>query len=67
MMKEKVMTKHQTKQIAMIQIYIANNMVDTAARSLSGLIRSAMTKTSKSELIKLAQELNLTNNSEFIV
>ena len=61
------MTKHQTKQIAMIQIYIANNMVDTAARSLSGLIRSAMTKTSKSELIKLAQELNLTNNSEFIV
>ena len=61
------MTKQQNKQVAMIQIYIANNMVDTAARSLSGLIRSAMTKTSKSELIKLAQELNLINNSEFIV
>lgn len=66
-MKEKMMTKQQNKQVAMIQIYIANNMVDTAARSLSGLIRSAMTKTSKSELIKLAQELNLINNSEFIV
>lgn len=61
------MTKNQTKQIAMIEIYIANNMIDTAARSLSSLIRSAMTKTSKSELIKLAQELNLINNSEFIV
>jgi hypothetical protein len=61
------MTKNQTKQVAMIEIYIANNMIDTAARSLSSLIRSAMTKTSKSELIKLAQELNLINNSEFIV
>lgn len=66
-MTEIVMTKNQTKQVAMIEIYIANNMIDTAARSLSSLIRSAMTKTSKSELIKLAQELNLINNSEFIV
>jgi hypothetical protein len=61
------MTKQQAKQVAMIQIYLANDMADTASRSLSALIRSAMTSKSKAELLALATELNLTNNPEFII
>jgi hypothetical protein len=61
------MTKAQNKQVAMIQIYINNGMVDTAARSLSALIRSAMTKKAKLELINLSIKYDLHNNSEFII
>ena len=60
------MTKFQTKQVSMINTYIANNMHDTAARSLSALIRSAMTDKSKNELWSLASKLNLTNHPDFI-
>jgi hypothetical protein len=61
------MTKAQLKQVAMIDIYMTNNMVDTAARSLSALIRSAMTKKSKLELINIAIKHDIYNNSEFII
>jgi hypothetical protein len=61
------MTKAQNKQVAMIQIYINNGMVDTAARSLSALIRSAMTKKAKLELINLSIKYDIHNNSEFII
>ena len=61
------MTKSQLKQVAMIEIYINNSMVDTAARSLSALIRSAMTKKAKLELINLSIKYDLQNNSEFII
>jgi hypothetical protein len=61
------MTKAQNKQVAMIQIYINNGMMDTAARSLSALIRSAMTKKAKLELINLSIKYDLHNNSEFII
>lgn len=61
------MTKAQLKQVAMIEIYINNSMIDTAARSLSALIRSAMTKKAKLELINLSIKYDLQNNSEFII
>ena len=61
------MTKAQLKQVAMIEIYINNSMIDTAARSLSALIRSAMTKKAKLELINLSVKYDLQNNSEFII
>ena len=61
------MTKAQKKQVDMIKVYLANNMTDTAARSISGLIRSAMTAKSRSELLYLAAEFNLVDNSEFII
>jgi hypothetical protein len=60
------MTKQQSKQVAMIQVYLDNAMIDTAARSLSGLVRAAMRKTDQQELLNLAQELNLINHPEFI-
>jgi hypothetical protein len=61
------MTKFQSKQVEMIKVYMANNMSDTAARSLSSLIRSAMRSKDQQELINLAQSLNLSNNPEFII
>jgi hypothetical protein len=60
------MTKQQSKQVALIQVYLDNAMIDTAARSLSGLVRAAMRKTDQQELLNLAQELNLINHPEFI-
>jgi len=61
------MTKFQSKQVDMINLYLANNMIDTAARSLSALIRSAMTTKSQNELKDLAAKLKLTNHPDFIV
>ena len=61
------MTKAQLKQLAMIEIYIDNKMPDTAARSISALIRSAMTSKSKQFLMQRAIDLNLVNRPEFIV
>lgn len=61
------MTKFQNKQVEMIKVYMANNMSDTAARSLSSLIRSAMRSKHQQELINLAQSLNLSNNPEFVI
>jgi hypothetical protein len=61
------MTKQQSKQVEMIHVYLLNGMTDTASRSLSALIRCAMTSKSKNELIALASELKLTDNPEFII
>lgn len=61
------MTKFQTKQMRMIQIYINSGMVDVAARSLSALIRSAMSVKAKNEMLDIARQLNLKNHPEFIV
>jgi hypothetical protein len=60
------MTKFQTKQVSIINVYLANNMVDTAARSLSSLIRSAMTKKSQDELWAIAIALKLASHPDFI-
>jgi hypothetical protein len=61
------MNKHQKRVLETINIYLENNMIDTAARSLSALIRCAMTKKSQNELMNLAAKLNLTNHPDFIV
>jgi hypothetical protein len=61
------MTKAQTKQLTMIQAYIDNNMIDTAARSLSAMVRSAMSKKSQQELLSIAIKTNLVAHQEFII
>ena len=61
------MSKFQAKQVSMLDIYLANDMQDTAARSLSALIRSAMTDKSKRELIEIANKLNISKLPEFII
>ena len=60
------MNKAQSKEIKMIEIYLANGMTDTAARSLSALIRSALTNKSAAELRSLAVQYKLVNHPEFI-
>jgi hypothetical protein len=61
------MTKQQLKQIEMARVYIANGMIDCAARSVSGLIRSAMSAKSRNALLAFALENGLTNQPDFIV
>lgn len=61
------MNKSQLKQIEMVKIYLANGMVDTSARSVSALIRSAMSAKSRNALMAFATENGLVNHSEFIV
>jgi hypothetical protein len=45
---------------------MANGMQDTAARSLSSLSRSAMTKKSQDELWAIAIALKLASHPDFI-
>lgn len=60
------MTKFQRKQIDMIEIYIANNMMDTASRSISALIRSASNCKQSDELRSYAIRKQLDKMPEFI-
>ena len=61
------MNKQQQKQIQMVHIYLANGMIDTAAKSVSGMIRCAMSAKSKNALLQFAQQHNLVNQPDFIV
>lgn len=60
------MTKAQARQIEMVQKYIALGMIDTAARSVSALIRSAMRAKDIAELRAFAESHGLTKHPEFI-
>jgi uncharacterized protein YoaH (UPF0181 family) len=60
------MTKQQQKQVKMIEAYIANGMNDTAARSISALIRAALRAKDQDELRAFAAAHNLTAYPEFI-
>lgn len=63
------MTKAEAKQVEMIRTYVRLGMDDTAARSLSSLIRSARTAKTRDELLKLAgpQGWGFLNHPEFII
>jgi len=61
------MTKSQLKQIEMARAYIQNGMADCAARSVSALIRSAMSAKSRNALLAFATENNLQNHPDFII
>jgi phosphopantetheine adenylyltransferase len=61
------MTKFQTKQVEMIRVYLANDMQDTAARSLSALVRSARRIKDKKDLIRLSYETELIMHPDYIV
>ena len=61
------MTKSESKELAKIKLFHSMGHHDTAARSLSYLIRATKTSANKAEFSKVAQALKLTNNPEFIV
>ena len=60
------MNKAQKRELALIDMYIAHGMKDTAARAIGSLIRSALTTKSKKELLDLAIKLELACEPEFI-
>jgi len=61
------MNRAQYKQLEMVKVYLDNGMTDTAARAISAMVRSAMTKDSKQDIMNYAIKHNLHNNQEFIV
>lgn len=61
------MTKSEAKELQKIKLFHQMGHHDTAARSLSYLIRATRTTTNKAEFMKQAEALKLTNNPEFIV
>lgn len=61
------MNKAETRQVAIIKTHHAIGNITSAALGLSALIRSAMTKRSKQELIAVAEELKLVTHPEFII
>ena len=61
------MTKSQTKQVQMMEAFLAIDMQDAAARTLSFLVRSAMRNKDKIELMDIAYKTNLIKHPEFIV
>lgn len=65
--KGKPMNKAQKRQVEMIHLYLANGMSDTAARSLSALIRSAVTAKGRAELLALAETIGVVNHPDFII
>lgn len=61
------MTKQEARQLQMVKTYIAAGMHDTAARSLSAMVRATRNRTTSAELMRQAVELNLLHRPEFII
>lgn len=61
------MNKFEQRQINTALIFIENNMIDAAARTVSFLIRAARREKSKIELLKFAKQYNLVSHVEFII
>ena len=61
------MTKQQKKQIEMAQLYLSMGIKDAAARSVSALIRSAMSAKSRNALLAFAIENKIQNHPDFII
>ena len=60
------LAKYQIKQLALIDVYMANDMADTAARSLSALIRCASNCVQQTTLRDIAIQKGLVDHPEFI-
>jgi hypothetical protein len=61
------MNKSELKAVFNARLYIAMGNEGAAARSLSALIRSAMTKRSKLALLAVARELHVDTHPDFII
>lgn len=61
------MNKSELKQIGIIATYYKLGMIDTVARSLSSLIRSARTTRSRNTLMEYAELFNVRNHAEFVI
>lgn len=60
------MTKSETREVDKIKTFLLAGMTDTAARSLSALIRSTLSRKTSQELMQWAIESGLIFHPEFI-
>ena len=58
-MKGKKMNRFETRQIEAAKVLLANNLADHAAHSLAYLTRVTKKQSTKQEIIKLIQDLDL--------
>lgn len=61
------MNKHETREVAKLEVMHRMGMLDTVARGLSALIRAARTGRSRSALLEHAAALGVTAHPEFII
>ena len=64
---EETVTKSQIREVENARRYIACGMPDTAARTVSALIRAAMRRTDKWELQEFAKAHGLDQRPDFII
>ena len=60
------MTKSEQREVSRLDLYLAHGMIDTAARAIATLIRSARTTRSATELRAIAAALQLDAHPDFI-
>ena len=60
------MTKSESREIANLAVMHKIGMIDTVARSLSSLVRSARTKKSENALREYADIFNVKNHPDFM-
>ena len=61
------MTKSETREITKLAVAHKLGMSDMVARSLSALIRAALTKRSRAALLEYADVFGVRNHPEFII
>jgi hypothetical protein len=61
------MNKVEAREYANAQKFMQHGMADTAARTMSALIRSCRTQRSYIALMTASQEMGITNQPEFII
>lgn len=61
------MTKSEARELEHIRAYLRMEMFDTAARSLSALIRASRSERTRKMLSELARDWELAGHPEFIV
>ena len=61
------MNKSEAREYANAQIFMQHGMVDTAARTMSSLIRACRTQRSYKALMLASQEMGITQHPDFVI
>ena len=61
------MNNSEAREYANAQTFIEHGMVDTAARTMSSLIRSCRTQRSYKALMLASQEMGITQHPDFVI
>lgn len=61
------MTKSEAREAANAQTFIEHGMADTAARTMSALVRACRTQRSYKALMTAAQEMGIAQHPDFVI